>query len=193
MLCARSTEWQSFRISNISHKYASLPLYWCTLCWLSIIHQPLKKKGGKKKKTVCSASIYAPYQNRNHIPAAAIILVNQHHLMHLAAVFQIQMKHLCKSNRPSALVLIDGGFVKMMQLVITSHQTPRRHNSAWQLDPSFDSLELVEFSLNTCHCNELNIPRRHRRVFLLNKHPRDAKLGLHEELEVLRRGLFGFI
>ena len=87
-----------------------------------------KKRG--KKKTVCSASIYALYQNRNHIPAAAIILVNQHHLMHLAAVFQIQMKHLCKSNRPSALVLIDGGFVKMMQLVITSHQTPRRHNSA---------------------------------------------------------------
>lgn len=32
--------------------------------------------------------------------------------MHLAAVFQIQMKHLCKSNHPSALVLIDGGFVK---------------------------------------------------------------------------------
>lgn len=71
-----------------------------------------QKKKGKKKKTVCSASIYALYQNRNHIPAAAIILVNQHHLMHLAAVFQIQMKHLCKSNRPSALVLIDGGFVK---------------------------------------------------------------------------------
>lgn len=51
------------------------------------------------QKTVCSASIYAPYQNRNHIPAAAVILVNQHHLMHLAAAVQIQMKHLCKSNR----------------------------------------------------------------------------------------------
>lgn len=50
----------------------------------------------EKKKTVCSASIYARYQNRNHIPAAAIILANQHHLMHLAAVFKILMKHLCE-------------------------------------------------------------------------------------------------
>lgn len=50
------------------------------------------------KKKLFALPPYAPYQNRNHIPAAAIILVNQHHLMHLAAVFQIQMKHLCKSN-----------------------------------------------------------------------------------------------
>ena len=74
---------------------------------------------------------YAPYQNRNHIPAAAVILVNQHHLMHLAALFQSVMKQRCSSDgRLPGLVLIDGGFVKMMQLVITSHQTPRRHNSA---------------------------------------------------------------
>ncbi len=37
------------------------------------------------------------------------------------------------------------------------------------------------------------VQKERDRVFLLNKHPRDAKLGLHEELEVLRRGLFGFI
>lgn len=146
------------------------------------------------QKTVCSASTDAPYQNRNHIPAAAVILVNQHHLMHLAALFQIQMKH---SRRKATAVCPSShrreGLSKMMQLVITSRQTPRRHNSAWQLDSRSDSLKLVEFSLNTCHCNELNIPRRQRRVFLLNKHPRDTKLGLHEELEVLRSGLFGFI
>lgn len=53
----------------------------------------------KQKKKLFALPPYAPYQNRNHIPAAAIILVNQHHLMHLAALFQIQMKHLCKSNR----------------------------------------------------------------------------------------------
>lgn len=29
--------------------------------------------------------------------AAAIISVNQHHLMHLAALFQIQMTHLCET------------------------------------------------------------------------------------------------
>lgn len=57
----------------------------------------LNYSSATQKKTVCSASIYAPYQNRNHIPAAAIILVNQHHLMHLAAVFQIQMKTCVKA------------------------------------------------------------------------------------------------
>jgi len=36
----------------------------------------------------------AAYQNRNRIPAAA----NQRHLMHLAAVFRIQMKHLSEEK-----------------------------------------------------------------------------------------------
>lgn len=43
-----------------------------------------------------SASFYVQYQNTNHIPAAAIISVNQHQLMYLTALFQIQMKHLCE-------------------------------------------------------------------------------------------------
>lgn len=77
-----------------------------------------------------SASFYVQYQNTNHIPAAAIISVNQHQLMYLTALFQIQMKHLCERQLLSALVLIDGGFAKMMQLVITSHHKPQIHNSA---------------------------------------------------------------
>lgn len=40
--CHLLLELQSLK-REILHKYASLPLYWCTLCWLSIIHQPLKK------------------------------------------------------------------------------------------------------------------------------------------------------
>lgn len=180
---------------EIQDKYASLPLYRCTLCWLLIFNQqPIRRR----KKTVCTAHVYAWYQNTNHIPAAAVISVNQHHLMHLAALFQIQVTHLCERQSPSALVLIKGVFFfffkkEMMKLVITSHHKSHRHNSAWQLDPSFDSRELVEFSLNTCHCNELNIPWRHHVVFLLNRHPRDATPGWHEKLEVLQRGLFGFI
>lgn len=86
-------EWQSLRIRNFTQ-----------ICFITtLLMYPLltfnNSSATQKKKTVCSASICAPYQNRNHIRAAAIILVNQHHLMHLAAVFQIQMKHLCKSNR----------------------------------------------------------------------------------------------
>lgn len=172
MMLPLPDEWRSLKIKNCAQI--------CLITTLLMYPLLTLNYSSATQRTVCSALVCGVYENRKHIPAAALISLNQHHLMHLAAAFPIQMKHSCKKQ--SAPVLIDGGFVKMMQLVITSCQTPWRHNSAWQLDSSFDSLELVEFSLNTCHCNELNIPQRQRRLFLLSKHPRDAKLGLHEEL-----------
>lgn len=131
-------EWRSWKIKNCAQI--------CLITTLLMYPLLTLNYSSATQKTVCSASVYASYQNRNHIPAAAVILVNQDHLMHLAAVFQIQMKHLCKKAiSPSSHWR--WGLSEMMQLVITSCQTPRRHNSAWQLDSSFDSLKLVEFFL----------------------------------------------